>query len=302
MYYILPCKYPTTTLLLDDNESFLESLKILINKPQKNLVLTTNPVEAFKIIKDFSTGTKDLNLETKEESGQGVNYSKVCELVRNPYRSEEISVLVVDYYMPEINGIEFCHKIKTSKCQKILLTASNDQSIAVQAFNQGLIQQYICKQDRNVDELLINAIKEAEERFLVEKFNQMIPSEKHKNVVFKNKNLQNFLINYIKNNNINEYYVFNNNGDLFCVDTNGITSKIFIRTKEELQIPLTWQEADCLPYEALVDVRACRKMLCISIDQEDFPPVNLWFKYLAPTVQIPNEPNYFISILKDQTL
>jgi CheY-like chemotaxis protein len=301
MNNILPCKYPTTTLLLDDNQSFLESIKLLVCKPNKNLLLTTNPTQALQVIND-SAKIKYLDFANEEDSGElKLDYSKIPDLAKNPDRADEVSVLVVDYYMPEIDGIEFCKKIKNSKCQKILLTANNNHGIAIQAFNQGLIQQYICKHERNVDELLLNAIKEAENRFLANKFSRIISSAKYGNTFFTNNKLQNFLMNYIEDNNIVEHYIFGENGDLFCIDKNGITSKIFIKTKEEIQIPLTWQETDYLPDDALLDIRACRKMLCFSMDQKTFPLVEHWCSYLIPTIQIPDEP-YFISILKDHIL
>lgn len=130
----------------------------------------------------------------------------------------------------------------------------------------------------------------------------MILSEKYGDIYFKNHNFQKFLIDFFAKNNIIEHYIFGENGNLFCVDNNSITYKIFIKTKEEIQIPLTWQEADYLPADALFDLKACKKMLCFSMNEQDVPHFKNWAKYLALTIPLPNEPNYFISVLKNHPL
>ena len=57
------------------------------------------------------------------------------------------SVLVVDYSMPQMNGVELCEALRHLPCKKILFTGVADEKVAVDAFNRGLIDRYIKKSD-----------------------------------------------------------------------------------------------------------------------------------------------------------
>src|SRR6187402_2342488 len=65
-------------------------------------------------------------------------------------RVKEVSVLVVDYSMPSMNGIEFCEKVKNSSIKKILLTGYATFTDAVNAFNNNTIHYYLKKNDENM--------------------------------------------------------------------------------------------------------------------------------------------------------
>ena len=57
------------------------------------------------------------------------------------------SVLVVDYSMPQMNGVDLCEALRHLPCKKILFTGAADEKVAVDAFNRGLIDRYIKKSD-----------------------------------------------------------------------------------------------------------------------------------------------------------
>jgi CheY-like chemotaxis protein len=61
------------------------------------------------------------------------------------------SVLVVDYSMRHMNGVEFCEALRDLPCKKILLIDGADQGIAIDAFNRGLIHR--CIQKNGADSL-----------------------------------------------------------------------------------------------------------------------------------------------------
>ncbi|NJN53057.1 MAG: response regulator [Gammaproteobacteria bacterium] len=60
-------------------------------------------------------------------------------------RFKRTSVVIVDYDMPQMNGLEFCRDIADRSVKKVMLTGAADEKIAVQAFNSGLIDRYISK-------------------------------------------------------------------------------------------------------------------------------------------------------------
>ncbi|MGR3310173.1 MAG: HD domain-containing phosphohydrolase [Candidatus Brocadiales bacterium] len=62
-------------------------------------------------------------------------------------QEEEISLVISDYRMPTMNGIEFLQKVKNDwyDTVRILLTAYSDIGIAVQAINRGEVYRFISK-------------------------------------------------------------------------------------------------------------------------------------------------------------
>ncbi len=60
-------------------------------------------------------------------------------------RFDRLSVVIVDYSMPAIDGLELCAQIHDPSVGKILLTGVADEKMAVEAFNAGIINRFISK-------------------------------------------------------------------------------------------------------------------------------------------------------------
>ncbi len=73
--------------------------------------------------------------------------SDIAGLVTDPSRFSQVSVVVVDYDMPGINGIQFCRQLADLPLRKVLLTGKATIDTAVRAFNERIIDGYIAKQD-----------------------------------------------------------------------------------------------------------------------------------------------------------
>jgi CheY-like chemotaxis protein len=67
-------------------------------------------------------------------------------------------VCVVDYSMPAMNGLQVLGELVDWPGMRVLLTGQADEQVAVQAFNRGLIEQFIPKQATDVSKRLIDAL------------------------------------------------------------------------------------------------------------------------------------------------
>ncbi|CAA9437874.1 MAG: CheY-like receiver with atypical phosphorylation pocket [uncultured Ramlibacter sp.] len=67
-------------------------------------------------------------------------------------------VCVVDYSMPGMDGLEVLAELRDWPGARVLLTGQADEQIAVQAFNRGLIEQFIAKQAPDISRRLISAV------------------------------------------------------------------------------------------------------------------------------------------------
>jgi CheY-like chemotaxis protein len=171
---IRPFYFPTTVAILDDSPDFLA-----------NLSLNLDPMLAFRLFDSPSETLAALNSEPASAPGPerffsvyqhreehsfdhhviDLNMSSIHDEVFNEKRFERFSVVVVDYDMPEINGLEFCRRIEHHPARKVLLTGKADEKVAVQAFNEGIIDRFVLKQDPNAMTLLQKTIHEMQEDY-----------------------------------------------------------------------------------------------------------------------------------------
>tara|TARA_A100000171_G_C2134817_1_gene149437 strand:+ start:533 stop:1522 length:990 start_codon:yes stop_codon:yes gene_type:complete len=172
---IMPCFYPTTVVLIDDDFFMLKNLV-------PGLDLEDKPHKAFH---DAHEGLAFINQDQYRETfvdrlaacdegfeGDSLSFSPRCLLreLKSPKRFEQVSVLVVDYEMPGMNGIDLCKKIENPFVKKILLTGVADENVAVEAFNKGLICSYIRKHAPNFQEQLQDAVIRAQQDYFRELF------------------------------------------------------------------------------------------------------------------------------------
>lgn len=218
----LPCIYlPTQVVMVDDNISFLENIRLIIHD-YKNVILFSNPIAAISSLLAYDSlfdgSDFMLNLdgdEIDEDNAFLVNYGRFPELINSTH---EISVLIVDYSMPEMNGIDFLNQIKSLKAKKILLTGEADNQIAVNAFNQGLIDRFIVKGGDKVNETLCDYVTELKQQYFVDtQLNQLVLINSQVKVSPEYTKLAN---EWLKKYSIERFYQINHHGSLMGLDGN----------------------------------------------------------------------------------
>lgn len=75
-------------------------------------------------------------------------------------RHELSGVLVIDYAMPGKDGLQVLRELQGWPGARILLTGQADAHLGVQAFNEGLIDQFIEKQSPGLAQLLTRAVQQ----------------------------------------------------------------------------------------------------------------------------------------------
>jgi len=151
-------QYPTVTVLVDDSQSFLDSLVFQL-APQMGCKAFCNAGSALDWVRQsyrqhpFSDGNGlirvgyDENSDFLERRNVSIYLDRIYRIVMDRTRFALPSVLVVDYAMPQMNGVEFCRAVRDLPCKKILLTGQADEKIAIDAFNRNLIDCFIQKHD-----------------------------------------------------------------------------------------------------------------------------------------------------------
>jgi CheY-like chemotaxis protein len=169
--YLPAFRFPTTVVIVDDNPDFLANIGLQLD-PQLALRRFVSPYDGLVAINGASgasaadpVGRFFSSYKQRDDLNPGehviaLGLESIHREVLNPDRFRRVSVAVVDYAMPEIDGLEFCAGIKDPKVGKVLLTGKADERVAVKAFNDGLINRFIRKQDPDSIQQLATAIAE----------------------------------------------------------------------------------------------------------------------------------------------
>ena len=150
---------PKRIVYVDDKGSFLETLRKTMPKNHARQFIST-PSGAISRLAQEIVYWRELEqlLSVSENAGDDA-FGFAARLVKSYFgnwsRFHLTSVLIVDYSMPGLNGLEMIRRLGSWPGRKILLTGEADVSIAIAAFNEGLIQKFIPKDTKH----LYNALR-----------------------------------------------------------------------------------------------------------------------------------------------
>ena len=150
---IPPFYFPTTLIMIDDNQSLRNSLQVFFEADYFCEVFA-NPVLALDYFKNLplplwqqlsliKDSQSDHNTSTKDAFV--VNWRDIHRQIYNVKRFTMPSVVIVDYVMPELSGLEFCRRLFLSPIKKLMLTGNMMMDEAVAAFNDGIIDKFMKK-------------------------------------------------------------------------------------------------------------------------------------------------------------
>ena len=116
-------------------------------------------------LRSFLTLETEYNISTYESPLEALEYIK----------RESVNLVISDYLMPNMNGIEFLSKVREVKPQipRIILTGYADKENAIKAINTVGLYQYIEKPWNN-DDLLIILRNALEKQKLLSKLDSKI--------------------------------------------------------------------------------------------------------------------------------
>jgi CheY-like chemotaxis protein len=170
---LFPYYFPTTAVFVDDNPTFLRSLALELPEDLAYQMFGT-PEEALAFINRPRTDPplyQRCFSHYRAESPSGaeqlihLDLSLIEREVSNADRFAEISVVVVDYDMPGMDGLEFCRRIEDPRVRKVLFTGVADEKVAVRAFNAGIIDRFIIKSAADAVADVCTAVSELQERY-----------------------------------------------------------------------------------------------------------------------------------------
>lgn len=266
--------FPTTTAFLDDEPNFLENIKFQLENP--------NNIEVFSSYKKFEEYYKEnsnkvdlqyIELEDSYEDDSislNVKLAKIKDIRNVDNKNKLLTVVVVDYNMPLLNGLEVA-KCLPSHIYKILLTGVADENIAVKAFNSRLINQFIRKQSKIIVEQLNDQIKLANERYFLEESNKIMPlvrGELTRYSLVGNAMYRKIWTNLVKEYNFIEGYIIDISGSYLFYDRLGNDYCFIVQTEEQAEANIDTIPTEEFSEEIISNIR--QKTMLYVVESKNY--------------------------------
>lgn len=241
------CYFPSTVYFVDDSRDFLLNFTLQLN----DLIafqLHDSPYKALdklsKLKQPSSNLCKRCFQDYLDASGcpitnhtVNLDISSLHWEIYNPKRFNEVSVVVADYAMPGMNGLEFCKQLENNPIKRILLTGKADEKTAVQAFNEGIIDLFIQKQNINITKLINESILSMQHQYfqsMADIIIQMISVSSPS--CLKDMEFSRIFYELVKHHQIVEYYLVEDSGSFLMLDADANLYFLLVKTEADLKM------------------------------------------------------------------
>ncbi|WP_133128283.1 response regulator [Legionella nagasakiensis] len=312
-FSIPTCYFPSTAVFLDDSRDFLLNFVLQLDEGVAYRIFD-NPNKALDYIHNKHCGLELLNQDCLSEYSESkhldlikhtldMDLAAIHAEVYNPHRFSEISVVVVDYAMPGMNGLEFCRRIENNNVKKILLSGQADEQLAIEAFNEGLIHRYIKKSDINATELITKSIYELQFQYFqamsdtIERMLSLMPPR-----CLQDKNFVHFFLKFIEEKGIIEYYLADNSGSFFMLDDDANISFLLVKNEEEMHAYYDLALAHGASESILEQLASGHKMPGLWHASVLSSQITDWASCLVPAKKLVCNDTYYYAHLQGNTL
>lgn len=305
MDILLPVyQHPALTVLIDDSQTFLDSLAFQLD-PHVARKIFHDTQKALAWLKQTHRQSANRNLpicvdydeETLsfERRTIAVDVDQIYRQVMNPQRFFMPSVLVIDYAMPQMNGVAFCQQIEDLPCKKILFTGQADEKIAIDAFNRGLIDRFIKKSDPEALDNLETEIHGLQKAFFLDQSRTLKELLARHSYTFLSDPAIGALAEQLCNRyGFVEYYLFPNPTGILFFDINGKPTLMVVETEGSL----------LSHFEIALDMGGTPELLSALRERRIVPffhekgsryseSINDWLSYCLPAQLCTGRQNYF---------
>lgn len=311
------CYYPTTVVLIDDKEKYLTRLKsdlkserlscLTYNNPQKALDFLTKQYQANPFIQRCLVNQDDYVID---RIATNFDVRAVYREIYNAQRVNEISTLVIDYAMPGMSGLELCRQLRERRVpfKIIMLTGEAGKDLAVEAFNEGVIDKFIMKNTDNLMDVLVNSIHELQQSYflgLSTKVLSVIDASANQMLVCLNDPVfVEFFQDLCKKHRAVEYYLLDDQGSFLLFDIEANPTWLLLNTKDEIESAYDLaKHGDNVPRNVLDALQNKQKIVYLHTDEELNTSPADWLQYMHPVKELKgSQQTYYYAIVTDPNI
>ncbi len=297
--------YPTTWLCLDDDFLMTASLSSALS--QFNYIKSFHsPNACINFLGNYKSfladqsflhaNTKDENYGTLEYASVDFNVTDIVKLADLPERHGEITSIVMDYRMPEMNGFSFSEKCTHISIPRILLTGEAKSNETIDGFNDNLIHYFIEKGDEYLFEKLSGHLKKFTYQYFQKKtFPLLHHLEADKPIPLSDPTFVDFFDKYCQEYGIKEYYLIDKQGSFLCIDSKGKRFCFVVQTENSIDewLDLYERESNGVT-EQLIPIKEREKIPFFGIGLESWRvPFDQWPQHYYTANLLEGRERYF---------
>ncbi|MGE3919780.1 MAG: response regulator [Gammaproteobacteria bacterium] len=308
--YIPTCYFPSTVMIVENAHHSINEITKLLEKNifYKVFNTTTDALEVVHNGHQLDQFNTQNILEDNEHSKSNyvfnLDLSGLHTEVYNPQRFNEASVIVVDFDLPHMNGLEFCRRMENSLIKRVLLTSHSNEDLVIQAFNDGIIDAYIQKNDVNLAKELGGTIKRLQLSYFQKMSNIVVrmlsvtsPS------ILDESDFFDLFYTIVTTNNIIEYYIMENSGSFLLLDADANPSYLIVKSQQDMQLHYELAICNQAPESVLNEFLSGEKIPCFW-QKDNFSTVDWddWSMFLTPAQKLIGKNTYFYAYVKNPSL
>lgn len=304
------CFYPTKVIAIDDQQSYLNRISLEMGKnidvdcfaeakEAVNFLKKQNKAdflssELFSSLKDREN-IGDLENDYIERAYTAINVFDIHKMIYNPDRFKQIIVVIVDYAMPEMDGLQVSEALKNIPFKIIMLTGKAPPDVVIKAFNKGFIHRYVSKDSSNFKKELEDAIFDLQEAYFHEFSEPIIKSLAiSPTSCLGDTKFAEFFNDFCRKENVAEYYLMNESGSYLLLDMQGNPSILAIKTERDMSEYAEIAKGYDAPQKT-IDALESREKLLFLFNEDDQYNVSVenWDKYSYPATKLKGDEGIF---------
>ena len=302
--------HPSLTVLIDDSDSFLKSLSFQLDPTlaRKAFCDTRSAIEWLDRqggAQEPHDGQLHASHDTYPNSHQECNVAFDIEQIhRISFQRKRFmtpSVLVVDYSMPQMNGVQLCEALRHLPCKKILFTGVADEKVAVDAFNRGLIDRYIKKSDDDALDKLETEIVALQHEYFAARTDPLRDMLTLHNYSFvSDPAFAELVCELVKEHRIVEHYVYSNPAGILMYDSDGQAQLMVVETDASMDSHYEIAGDNDAP-QSLLTALSGRCIIPWFREGDGMYSASFasgWHKYIAPAQVCRGAQNYYWALFK----
>ncbi len=304
--------YPTTTLIVDDDPGFLETLTHELTEKGLRCLPFSSPLQALEYLTlNPNSNWFESCLNAVEQDSPRVNTLHQLSIdlpdllleASAAAQTNEISTVIIDYHMPALAGDQFASSILDRRIQKLMLTGQMDAQKAIRLLNDRLIDQYTEKTISACTDAVYHQVINLQVRYfelLSHQAGHLFFTEEG---IFSDLAYTRLLTDLIDQYQISEQYLISKKGSRVLIDSRGQQYWFIIADEDDYA---GWIETAILAeanQKVIDQLRQREALLFLFTEDENRLAPNAWLPHLHETQYFTTlATQHYYSVIKAQKI
>ena len=155
--------------------------------------------------------------------------------IYNANRFERIGVVVSDFHMPQMNGLQFCQSMQPRGVRKIIVSNKLATQEALQALNAGILRGFIHKEDNDAHERLRQLVRCSLLEYFCEIAGTFQEAGEQANSALCDPAFLQWFRRFCRRFDVQEYYTLDAAGTFLLLTHGRNVLGLHVRTRSQLQ-------------------------------------------------------------------